>query len=211
MIDPLYVASGIGVGLHVGMTGSPMTPSPVAPFLPMLLAQTRCEILMRWRVPAFSVTLKLFVPPSKTGVWPRTLFAWSLTTTAAYLPPVLGDRIQLQQVVLNLLTYAIEAMRDVTGRRRGLLVSARRHSLGPDAGVLVAVEDAGAGFEPASVDQLFQALYTTKPDGLGMGLSISRSIVLSHGGRLWATPNAGYGATFQFVVPAGKGQGHEPR
>jgi PAS domain S-box-containing protein len=133
------------------------------------------------------------------------------TSLADDLPPVLGDRIQLQQVVLNLLTNAIEAMRDVTGRRRGLLVSAGRHSIGPDAGVLVAVEDAGGGFEPTSVDQLFQALYTTKSDGLGMGLSISRSIVLSHGGRLWATPNAGHGATFQFVVPARKGQDHEPR
>jgi len=133
------------------------------------------------------------------------------TSLADGLPPVLGDRIQLQQVVLNLVTNAIEAMRDVTGRRRELLVSARPHTIGADAGVLVAVEDAGGGFEPASVDQLFQALYTTKSDGLGMGLSISRSIVLSHGGRLWATPNAGYGATFQFVVPASNGQGHEPQ
>jgi Signal transduction histidine kinase len=72
--------------------------------------------------------------------------------------------------------------------------------------VLVAVEDTGIGFERANVDQLFEALYTTKPDGLGMGLSISQSIVLSHGGRLWATLNAGYGATFQFVLPAWKGQ-----
>ena len=128
------------------------------------------------------------------------------TSLADDLPPVLGDRIQLQQVMLNLLTNAIEAMRDVTGRRRGLLISARRHDSGPDAGVLVAVEDSGVGFEQAGVERLFQALYTTKPDGLGMGLSISRSIILSHGGRLWATPNASYGATFQFVVPAWKGQ-----
>jgi len=64
------------------------------------------------------------------------------------------------------------------------------------------VQDAGVGFEEASLDRLFEALYTTKPDGLGMGLSISRSIILSHGGRLWATSNADHGATFQFVLPA---------
>jgi signal transduction histidine kinase len=84
------------------------------------------------------------------------------TSLADDLPSVLGDRIQLQQVVLNLLTNAIEAMREVTGRRRGLLISARRHGIGPDAGVLVVVEDTGVGFEPARVDQLFEALYTTK-------------------------------------------------
>src|SRR5262245_10782440 len=128
------------------------------------------------------------------------------TSLADDLPPVLGDRIELQQVVLNLLTNAIEAMRDVEGRRRGLLISARRDDIGPDAGVLVAVEDAGVGFEGASVDQLFETLYTTKPDGLGMGLSISQSIIRSHGGRLWGTPNAGHGATFQFVLPAWIGQ-----
>jgi PAS domain S-box-containing protein len=126
------------------------------------------------------------------------------TSLAHDLPPVLGDRIQLQQVVLNLLTNAIQAMRDVADRRRELMVSAHRHEVG--AGVRVAVEDTGVGFEQANVECLFQALYTTKPDGLGMGLSISRSIILSHGGRLGATPNAGYGATFQFVLPAWKGQ-----
>jgi PAS domain S-box-containing protein len=126
------------------------------------------------------------------------------TSVAEELPPVLGDRIQLQQVVLNLLTNAIEAMRDVADRSRELMVSAHRHEVG--AGVRVVVDDTGVGFEEADVDRLFQALYTTKPDGLGMGLSISRSIILSHGGRLWATPNASYGATFQFVVPAWKGQ-----
>jgi len=128
------------------------------------------------------------------------------TSLANDLPPVLGDRIQLQQVVLNLLTNAIEAMRDVADRRRELVISARRHDGDADAGVLVAVQDAGVGFERAGLDQLFEALYTTKPDGLGMGLSISRSIILSHGGRLWATPNADYGATFQFVLPAWKSQ-----
>jgi PAS domain S-box-containing protein len=120
------------------------------------------------------------------------------------LPLVLGDRIPLQQVVLNLLTNAIEAMRDVADRSRELMVSAHRHEVG--AGVRVVVDDTGVGFEEADVERLFQALYTTKPDGLGMGLSISRSIILSHGGRLWATPNAGFGATLQFVLPAWKGQ-----
>jgi PAS domain S-box-containing protein len=128
------------------------------------------------------------------------------TSLADDLPPILGDRIQLQQVMLNLLTNAIEAMRDVADRSRELMVSAHRHEVGAGAGVRVVVEDTGVGFEQANVERLFQALYTTKPDGLGMGLSISRSIILSHGGRLWATPNASYGATFQFVVPAGKGQ-----
>src|SRR5262245_56108518 len=127
------------------------------------------------------------------------------TSLADDLPPVLGDRIQLQQVVLNLLTNAIEAMRDVADRSRELMVSAHWQELGPGAGVRVVVDDTGVGFEPANVERLFQALYTTKPGGLGMGLSISRSIVLSHGGRLWATPKASDGATFQFVVPAWKG------
>jgi PAS domain S-box-containing protein len=122
------------------------------------------------------------------------------------LPPVLGDRIQLQQVVLNLVTNAIEAMRDVADRKRELVISSRRHDAGPSASVLVVVEDSGVGFVRVDVNQLFEALYTTKPNGLGMGLSISRSIVLSHGGRLWATPSAGYGASFQFYLPAWKGE-----
>jgi len=122
------------------------------------------------------------------------------------LPPVRGDRIQLQQVLLNLLTNAIEALCDVADRRRDLVISSRRHDMGPDAGVLVSMEDSGVGFDRVNVNQLFEALYTTKPNGLGMGLSISRSIILDHGGRLWATPNASYGASFQFFLPAWKGQ-----
>jgi PAS domain S-box-containing protein len=128
------------------------------------------------------------------------------TSLAGDLSPIVGDRIQLQQVMLNLLTNAIEAMRDVAERNRELMVSAHRDEVGEGPGVRVVVEDTGVGFEQAKVERLFQALYTTKPDGLGMGLSISRSIILSHGGRLWATPNASYGATFQFVVPAWKDQ-----
>ena len=122
------------------------------------------------------------------------------------LPPVRGDRIQLQQVLLNLLTNAIEALRGVADRRRDLVISTRRHDMGPDAGVVVSLEDSGVGFDRVDVNQLFEALYTTKPNGLGMGLSISRSIILDHGGRLWATPNASYGASFQFFLPAWKGQ-----
>ena len=128
------------------------------------------------------------------------------TSLADDLPLVLGDRIQLQQVVLNLLTNAIEAMRDIADRRREVVISARLHDAGLDAGVVVAVKDTGVGFEQADVGQLFEALYTTKPDGLGMGLSISRSTILSHGGHLWATPNTGHGATFQFLLPAWKGK-----
>jgi PAS domain S-box-containing protein len=122
------------------------------------------------------------------------------------LPPVRGDRIQLQQVLLNLLTNAIEALRDVVDRRRDLVISSRRQDIGPDAGVVVSLEDSGVGFDRVNVNQLFEALYTTKPYGLGMGLSISQSIILDHAGRLWATPNARYGASFQFFLPAWKGQ-----
>jgi PAS domain S-box-containing protein len=118
------------------------------------------------------------------------------------LPPVLGDRIQLQQVLLNLMTNSIEAMRDVADRSREVTVSAHRRELGVGAGVMVTVKDTGVGFEQANVERLFEALYTTKPDGLGMGLSISRSIVETYQGRLWCTPNAEHGATFQFVLPA---------
>jgi PAS domain S-box-containing protein len=124
------------------------------------------------------------------------------TSLSDDLPPVLGDRIHLEQVVLNLMTNSIEAMRDVADRNRELTVSAHRHEVGAGGGVLVSVKDTGVGFEEVNVERLFEALYTTKPDGLGMGLSISRSLVEAYQGRLWGTPNAGHGATFQFVLPA---------
>ena len=124
------------------------------------------------------------------------------TSLSDDLPPVLGDRIQLQQVMLNLMTNSIEAMRDVADRKRVLTVSAHRREMGAGDGVLVAVEDTGVGLEQAHVERIFDALYTTKPDGLGMGLSISRSIVEAYRGQLWGTPNAAHGATFQFVLPA---------
>jgi PAS domain S-box-containing protein len=118
------------------------------------------------------------------------------------LPMVLGDRVQLQQVILNLILNGIEAMADVEDRSPELVIMAERNELDDRPGVLVAVQDAGVGVAPENLDRLFEALYTTKPDGLGMGLSISRSLVHAHGGRLWATRNAGHGSTFHFVLPA---------
>jgi signal transduction histidine kinase len=119
------------------------------------------------------------------------------------LPKVAGDRVQLQQVILNLVKNAIEAMSGVKDRRRELtIVSARR----PD-GVVVEVRDSGTGFDTHGVERLFEAFYTTKPDGLGVGLSISRSMVEALGGRLWAVPNEPHGAVFAFSLPvARKGQ-----
>jgi PAS domain S-box-containing protein len=114
------------------------------------------------------------------------------------VPRVLGDRIQLQQVLLNLIMNAIEAMSDVGEGPRELWVSSK---LVAATEVLIAVRDSGPGFDPQSFDRLFDAFYTTKPHGLGMGLAVSRSIVAAHGGRLWATANTPHGAVFQFTVP----------
>ena len=113
------------------------------------------------------------------------------------LPPVFGDRVQLQQVILNLVVNAIEAMSAITGRSRELAIRSERD--GRD-GVLVTVQDSGPGLPPAQPERIFGAFFTTKPDGLGMGLSISRTIVEAHGGRLWAA-NSGDGAVFQFRLP----------
>jgi signal transduction histidine kinase len=119
------------------------------------------------------------------------------------LPPVIGDRIQLQQVLLNLLLNAAEAMREVPpGLRRIVVRATADHRDGLWA--IVAVEDAGVGFGETEASRLFEAFYTTKPAGLGMGLSISRSIIESHRGRLWATANADHGATFHFALPAAR-------
>jgi PAS domain S-box-containing protein len=120
------------------------------------------------------------------------------------LPPVLGDRIQLQQVVLNLIINAIEAMSEVDQMQRRLSISSMRDE---QNGVLVAVSDSGTGLEPASLDRIFEAFYTTKVDGMGMGLAVSQKIVQGHGGRLWASPNLPRGATFQFRLPADGEQG----
>jgi PAS domain S-box-containing protein len=121
--------------------------------------------------------------------------------TASLLPCVVGDRVQLQQVVLNLVMNAIEAMAPVRDRPRELLIRSRPHA---EDRVLVAVQDTGVGIDPKDLDQLFNAFFTTKPAGMGMGLSICRSILDAHGGRLWATPNAGYGATFHFALPGSR-------
>ncbi len=115
----------------------------------------------------------------------------------ASLPPVDGDRIQLQQVIMNLLMNGIQATSWVTGRPRELRIRTLEH--GSDQ-ILVAVEDSGPGIESENIDRVFKAFYTTKPDGIGMGLSICRSIVEAHGGRLWATANVPHGATFQFTL-----------
>jgi C4-dicarboxylate-specific signal transduction histidine kinase len=114
------------------------------------------------------------------------------------LPRVQGDRIQLQQVLLNLIINAIEAMRDLGEEERELLISSRNE---PD-GVSVELRDSGPGFAPETLEHVFEAFYTTKPGGLGMGLSICRSIIEAHGGRLWASANLPRGASFQFALPA---------
>lgn len=114
------------------------------------------------------------------------------------LPPVTGDRIQLQQVILNLLRNAADAMSTIDDRTRELLVRTERDR---ENQVRLSVKDSGVGFTPQAADKIFGAFYTTKADGMGMGLSISRSIIEAHQGRLWATPNDGPGATFSFAIP----------
>jgi len=117
---------------------------------------------------------------------------------APALPPVLADRIQLQQVLINFVINGMEAMASVDDRLRELVIRTEPHD---DDHVVVAVQDAGVGIDAQKTDELFSAFYTTKPDGMGMGLSISRSIIEAHGGRLWATPNPDHGATFHFALP----------
>ena len=116
------------------------------------------------------------------------------------LPPVTGDRVQLQQVILNLIRNGSDAMSSVEDRPRQLLIRTER-----DEGdrVRLTVQDAGTGFDPQAVDRLFEGFYTTKNDGMGIGLSVSRSIIESHHGRLWATLNNGPGAAFTFSIPRG--------
>ncbi len=120
------------------------------------------------------------------------------------IPPVAGDRVQLQQVVLNLLLNAVEAMSGVADRPRQLVVSTERDA---DERVRLSVRDVGVGLDPGSVDRLFEAFYTTKSGGMGIGLSVSRSIIEGHHGRLWAVPNDGPGATFAFAIPQAAEQG----
>lgn len=119
------------------------------------------------------------------------------------LPKVRGDRIQLQQVILNLVLNAIEAMTEVDDRPRHLVV---RTGLDSDGIAYLNVVDVGIGFQPAHAERMFEAFYTTKKSGMGVGLSVSSTIVHRHGGRMWATPNTdGPGATFSFSIPVGSG------
>jgi PAS domain S-box-containing protein len=120
------------------------------------------------------------------------------------LPPVTGDRVQLQQVILNLLLNAADAMKDIEDRPRQVTISTER-----EAGdhVRLTVQDAGVGLDPEATARLFDAFYTTKSEGMGIGLSVSRTIVENHGGRLWAEPNDGPGATFAFSIPCRSEEG----
>jgi C4-dicarboxylate-specific signal transduction histidine kinase len=121
---------------------------------------------------------------------------------AQALPPVLGDRVQLQQVLLNLIMNGIEAMTAVIDRPRLLLVESRLDESGD---VLVAVRDSGTGLG-LEADRVFTPFFTTKANGMGMGLSISRSLIEAHGGRLWATPNSPHGAVFSLTLPVPAGR-----
>jgi signal transduction histidine kinase len=120
-----------------------------------------------------------------------------LTELADTLPAVEADRVQLQQVLLNLIVNAIDAMR-ANKESKELLIRTREAE---PSSVLVAVQDSGPGLEPSMLEGVFESFYTTKPTGLGLGLSICRSIIEAHGGRLWASMNPQRGATFQFTLP----------
>jgi signal transduction histidine kinase len=128
------------------------------------------------------------------------------TELAAYLPPVVGDRIQLQQVILNLILNGKDAMSAVKTHPRELLITSQESKAGE---LVVAVRDSGAGLDPKNVDRIFDPFFTTKPEGMGLGLSISRTIVEAHGGRLWGTQNKDKGATIQFTLPLGSGSAYE--
>jgi signal transduction histidine kinase len=121
------------------------------------------------------------------------------TRLAAGLTPIWGDRVQLQQVVMNLILNSVEAMSLVEEGARELSISTKQ---GETSDILVAVQDSGSGIDPKHFERVFAPFYTTKTSGIGMGLSICRSIVDAHGGRLWAEANRSRGAIFQFTVPA---------
>ncbi|MDB6029441.1 MAG: nodV1, partial [Verrucomicrobiales bacterium] len=124
------------------------------------------------------------------------------TLLAPNLPRVTADRVQLQQVLMNLTLNALDALSEVIDRSRILTIEVEMES--PNT-VLVAVHDTGIGIDPERMKQLFEPFHTTKTHGLGLGLSISRSIIEAHGGRLWMTPNDGPGVTFQFSLPVQNG------
>jgi PAS domain S-box-containing protein len=125
---------------------------------------------------------------------------------ADYLPPVNGDRVQLQQVIINLLRNAMDAMKEIEDRPRQMLIQTER-----DGGenVRLIVQDTGVGFIPDDADRLFESFYSTKNDGMGIGLAISRSIIEAHHGRIWATLNHGPGSTFLFSLPCGSSRARE--
>jgi signal transduction histidine kinase len=118
---------------------------------------------------------------------------------AGRLPLVQGDRGQLQQVILNLVRNAADAMSQVSDRARVLLVTSE---FKPASDVLVSIEDSGTGIDPKNIDRIFEAFFTTKANGMGMGLAICRSIIEAHSGRLWAKPNMNYGSVFYISLPA---------
>jgi len=118
------------------------------------------------------------------------------------LPPLQGDRVQLQQVTLNLIMNALESIGDREPGPREILISTAKNNAGE---IHVRVQDSGPGVEPANIERIFAAFYTTKADGLGMGLSICRSIIQAHGGKLWVTPGVPQGAVFQFTLPVDNG------
>ena len=123
------------------------------------------------------------------------------TDLATGLPLIKGDRVELQQVILNLILNAVEAMGCLDEEARELRISTNTNT-DTSNGVLFAARDTGPGLDPTSEDRLFEAFYTTKPDGMGMGLAICRSIIETHGGRLWVTANEPRGAVFQFTLPS---------
>jgi predicted ATPase/signal transduction histidine kinase/GAF domain-containing protein len=123
------------------------------------------------------------------------------------LPLILGDKVQLQQVVLNLVVNGIEAMQSITDRPREIVLRSEQDDA---RNVRVTVKDSGVGFSADSADRLFNTFYTTKSSGMGMGLSICRSIIELHGGRIWAVPNVAHGATIQFILPLKPAPGSEP-
>ena len=125
------------------------------------------------------------------------------------LPLAFGDRVQLQQVLLNLVINGMDAMNSVEEQKRLLLISGRRDAYDGWAASTISVKDFGIGLKAEEMERLFDAFYTTKPQGMGMGLAISRSIIEEHGGRLWAEPNKGPGATFLFSLPAADRAHHD--
>jgi signal transduction histidine kinase len=128
-----------------------------------------------------------------------TRYSITVRTDLVFNPPhVMGDRLQLQQVLMNLIVNSVDAMRDIEGARKLIIRSQQTD----DGQLMVSVSDTGVGLPPEQAEQIFNAFFTTKPQGTGMGLRISRSIVESHGGRLWAATDSSQGATFHLTLPA---------